>query len=105
MLELVFSQVGPWVLLVGSWAVGAYAVIRWLVPKSFLHEQQRINSRVWEAYQRECDAHDETRKQNAELLELSRTSARVLTAPVASTGVGTGPVAPEGGGGNAPAVA
>lgn len=106
MLELVFSQVGPWalVVLMGGGLVWLFAK-GYFVPRAYLRELKQINATIWQAYQRECDAHTLTRKQNAELIELSRTSAKVLTAPSAAAGASVSVAEPEGDDGNAPTVA
>jgi hypothetical protein len=101
MFELVFTQDGPWVLLVAVICGGVWFIATHMVPKSYLRELKSINDRVWEAYERERAAHDVTRKQHAELIEeLGRTSTKVLTAPLM-------PAAPppEGDDGDAHAVA
>lgn len=95
MLEFVFSQICPWVLVVmllgGAFWLLAKGI---LVPGSALQERERLIEYAWKAHDREHARCELLEKQLDESMELSRTSAHVLTAVAEAAGVG----APQGDG-------
>jgi hypothetical protein len=72
-----------------------------LVPGSALNERERLIEYAWKAHDREHARCELLEKQLDESMELSRTSAHVLTAVAAAAGV----EATEGDGENAPSSA
>ena len=102
MLEFVFSQVCPWVLVVTVLGGGFWLLAKGvLVPGSALRDHERLLEYSWKAYDREHARCELLEKQVDESMELSRTSAHVLTAAAKAAGVGT----PEGDGEDASTVA
>lgn len=90
MLEFVFSQVCPWVLLVMLLGGGFWLLAKGiLVPGSALAERERLLEYAWKAFDREHAARELAEKQRDESMELGRASAHVLTAVAAAAGVGT----------------
>ena len=102
MLELVFSQVCPWVLVLAVLGCGFWLLAtRKLVPGEALEDRERLLEYAWKAYDRERTRSELLEKQIDESMELGRTSAHVLTAAAKAAGVG----ALEGDGENASTVA
>lgn len=91
MPEFVFSQVCPWVLVLMLLAGGFWLLAKGiLTPGSALRDRERLLDYAWKAYDREHAARELLEKQrDEESMELTRTSAHVLTAVAEAAGIGT----------------
>jgi hypothetical protein len=85
-MQLVLSQGGPWA---GLAFVGYLLATGRLVSRSALRDRDRLVETYWKAWDREHARCELLEKQLDESMELSRTSAPVLTAVAQAAGVGT----------------